>query len=170
MKSGDTSTHRPQTVNPADFQGAGHRLGQTRAASRATGANARARRQQRRGRLPVCQTRVNGALLSAPAAATAPLQPDMTGPGPNEIHKQGMARAAAEGVQDPEPLVVGDVEEVFRAGSLPPSLRSSPGAEPGDVRAGAQAADAARRQRATTRTTPDQTARPPSSGSRCPWT
>ena len=62
MKSGDTSTHRPQAVNPADFKAQATGIGQTLAASRATG-RARAQRVASGAPAPgnpVCQTKVNG--------------------------------------------------------------------------------------------------------------
>ena len=63
MKSGDTSTHRPQAVNPADFKAQATGIGQTLAASRATG-RARAQRvasgAPAPGSNPVYQTKVNG--------------------------------------------------------------------------------------------------------------
>lgn len=62
MKSGDTSTHRPQAVNPADFKAQATGIGQTLAASRATG-QARAQRVASGAPAPgspVYQTRVNG--------------------------------------------------------------------------------------------------------------
>ena len=88
MKSGDTSTHRPQAVNPADFKAQATGIGQTLAHRLAPPARARhsaspaARRRPATGLPDQGQRR----LLSAPAAPPRPHA--MTGPGPNN-HKQG---------------------------------------------------------------------------------
>ncbi len=62
MKFGDSNTHKPRAVDPADFKAQATGIGQTLAASRATG-QARAQRVASGAPAPgnpVCQTRVNG--------------------------------------------------------------------------------------------------------------
>ena len=62
MKFGDSNTHKPRAVNPADFKAQATGIGQTLAASRATG-QARAQRVASGAPAPgnpVYQTKVNG--------------------------------------------------------------------------------------------------------------
>lgn len=62
MKFGDSNTHKPRAVDPAQFRAQATGIGQTLAASRTTG-QARAQRVASGAPAPgnpVCQTRVNG--------------------------------------------------------------------------------------------------------------
>lgn len=62
MKFGDSTTHKPRAVDPADFKAQATGIGQTLAASRATG-RARAQRVASGAPAPgnpVYQTKVNG--------------------------------------------------------------------------------------------------------------
>ena len=62
MKFGDSNTHKPRAVDPAQFRAQATGIGQTLVASRTTG-QARAQRVASGAPAPgnpVCQTRVNG--------------------------------------------------------------------------------------------------------------
>ena len=62
MKFGDSNTHKPRAVDPAQFRAQATGIGQTLAASRTTG-QARAQRVASGAPAPgnpVCQTKVNG--------------------------------------------------------------------------------------------------------------
>ena len=91
MKSGDTSTHRPQAVNPADFKAQATGIGQTLAASRTTGGRAHSALPAARRRRTTPSARPG----STAAAESRPTRRhDRTRP---EQPQTGMARAAAEG-------------------------------------------------------------------------